>query len=84
MVRIVSGLGRQVEGNAESGLALFQKIAIALVSLLRRAEASILAHSPEPPSIHGGLDAAGKRIFPREAELGFIIDRRIKPLYLLT
>ena len=61
MVRVVAHLGRQVEGDREAGLPLLEEVAEALVGLGRRAEAGVLAHRPEPPAVHRGLDAARER-----------------------
>ena len=68
VVRVVADLRRQVEGDGEAGLAVLQQVAVALVGLLRIAEAGVLAHSPEPAAVHGGLDAAGVRVLAREPE----------------
>ena len=74
IVAVESHEGRQVEGGAESGLALFEEEFEALVGLPRRAEAGELAHGPEPAAVHGGVDAARERILTRITEIGFGVE----------
>jgi hypothetical protein len=49
VVGVVADLRGQVEGDAQAGLALAQQVAVALVGLLGRAEAGVLAHGPQRP-----------------------------------
>ena len=58
VVRVAAHLRREVEGDAEARLPLRQQVGVALVRLLRRAEAGVLAHRPEAPAVHVRLDAA--------------------------
>ena len=46
-----------------------QQILVAFVGLLGVAHASVLAHGPQPPAIHGGLNAAGVGKFAGKADL---------------
>ena len=69
VVGVVADLGGQVEGDGEAGLALVEEVAVALVGLLGGAEAGILAHGPEAPAVHRGLDATGEGILAGEAEV---------------
>ena len=59
VVGVVAGLRREVEGDAEAGLSVFEEVAVAGIGLLRRGEAGVLAHSPHSPAVHVGLNAAG-------------------------
>ena len=69
VIGVVADLRRQVEGDGEAGLALLEEVAVALVRLLCGAEAGVLAHGPEAPAVHGGLDAAGEGVLAGEAEV---------------
>ena len=60
---------RHVERRRESGLAVVEEVAEALVGLLDRAEARELAHRPQPPAVHRGVDAAGVGELARMAEV---------------
>ena len=60
VVGIEAELGRQVEGDAQAGLALVEEIAIAGVGFPGGAEAGVLAHGPEPAAVHRRVDAAGE------------------------
>ena len=75
MIGIISDLGGQIEGDRKPGLPLFQKEFIPPVGLFRRGKPGILAHGPDPPPVHGRLDAARKRVFPGKT-LVFEIIRR--------
>ncbi len=72
-IRVVPDLGREVEGNAQAGLALLQKIAKSAIGLLRRSEAGVLPHRPEAPPVHRGLNAPREGVFPGKAELRLVI-----------
>ena len=69
MVGIHAHLRREVEGDGEPGHALRKQIAVAAVALLGGAEASVLAHGPEPRAVHLGMDAAGEGKLAGEAEI---------------
>jgi hypothetical protein len=73
VVRIVTDLGRQVEGDAQTGLSLPEQVAITLIGFLRRGEARVLAHRPEARAVHRRLDTARIGIFARKAKLLFVI-----------
>jgi len=68
MVRVHADLRGKIEGDGEAGLTLAQEIAIALVGFGGRGEAGVLAHGPEAATVHGGVDAAGERVFARIAD----------------
>ena len=70
MVRVVSHLRRQIEGDAQAVDALREQIPITLVRFGRRGEAGVLAHRPQASAIHRRLDAAGERKLAREADVG--------------
>ena len=57
VVGVVAGLGRQVEGDRQAGLALGQVRAVQRVRGLRRRVAGVRAHHPGPV----GLGEAGRR-----------------------
>ena len=65
MVGIQPHLRRQVESHREPGGALGQQIPIAAVAFFRSAETGILAHRPQPASVHVGVDAASVGEFAR-------------------
>jgi len=71
VVGVHTDLRGQVEGDGETGLALAQEVAIALVGFDGGAEAGVLAHGPQAAAVHGGIDAAGEGIFPGEADRCF-------------
>jgi hypothetical protein len=85
MIAVIPHLGGKVEGHAEPGLSLLQQVLVALVGVLRAAEPRVLAHGPEPPPVHGGLDPARVRIVSGESELFDVrflvsIQRGVHPL----
>ena len=69
VIGVVAHLRRQIEGDREAGRSLVEQVAVAVVGLFGGGEAGVLAHRPEPPAIHGRLDAAGVGILAGEAEL---------------
>ncbi len=71
VVGIAAELGRQVEGHREAGRAVLDQVAVALVGVLGRGEAGVLAHRPEPVAVHPLVDAAreGRRARLSEALL---------------
>ena len=69
VVGVVAHLGRQVEGAREPGLAGVEEELEALVGLLGRAEAGVLAHGPQLRAVHLGVDAPGVGEGPRLAQL---------------
>ena len=69
VVGVVAHLGRQVEGARQPGLAGLEQELEALVGLLGRAEAGVLAHRPQLRAVHLGVDAPGVGERPRLAQL---------------
>ena len=67
VVGVVAALGGQVERDREPGAALREQVAVALVRLLRRAEARVLADGPEPAAVAVGEVAARERELRRAA-----------------
>ena len=65
VVGVVAELRRQVEGDREPGLPAVEQVAEALVRLLRRGEARVLAHRPRPAAVHVGVGAARERVLAR-------------------
>ena len=65
MIGIIADLGGQIEGNAQSGLALLQKVTVATVRFLGGGESGILTHRPEPAAVHAGLNATPEGILAR-------------------
>ena len=75
VVGVEAHQGRHVEGRRRPGLAVVEQVAEARVGLLDGPEAGELAHRPEPPAVHGGVDAAGVGIIAREALVALGIPR---------
>ncbi len=69
VVGVIPHLGGQVEGDAQPAGAGRDELVVALVGLLGRAEAGVLAHRPRPAGVHGRVDPAGVGVLPRLAEL---------------
>ncbi len=59
VVGVVPALRRQVERDREPGAALREEVAVALVRLLGRAEARVLADRPRPAAVAVGEVARG-------------------------
>ena len=57
VIRVQAHLGRQVERDRQPGLALVQQVAEPPVRLRGRAHARVLAHRPQAPAVHVGVDA---------------------------
>ncbi len=68
VVGVVTHQRRHVERRREAGLTVVEQVAEALVRLLARAEAGELAHRPEPPAVHRGVDAARERVLAGAAD----------------
>ena len=58
VVGVVAHLRGEVEGAREPGLAGAEEELEPLVGGLGRAEAGVLPHRPQPPAVHGRVDAA--------------------------
>src|SRR5215472_3739689 len=71
MVGVEANLRGKIKRDGKSGLSLAQEIAIALVGFDGGAEAGVLAHGPEAPAVHGGVNAARVGKFAGIAESGF-------------
>ncbi len=76
MIRIQPDLGRQIKGDAQTGLAMLEQIAVARVRFLRGTEAGILPHGPVASPVHVGLDAAGERVLARL--FGHLVPARVR------
>ena len=74
MIGVVSGLGRKVECDAESGLPLFEQISVSGVGLLGRRKPGVLAHGPDASAVHIGLDAAGVWVFARVPKVAVVVE----------
>ena len=57
IVGVEPELRRQVERDREPRLAALEQVAEALVRLLGRGEAGVLADRPRPAAVHVGVDA---------------------------
>jgi hypothetical protein len=68
MVGVVAHERGHVEGGGQPGLPVVEQVAEALVGLLAGAEAGELAHGPQPPAIHGGVDSARERKLTRPSD----------------
>src|SRR5262245_52775224 len=73
MVGVHADLRRQVECDGKSSCAMREKILVALVRFLSIAHTRVLAHGPEPATVHGGLHASGKRELARITRVAVII-----------
>src|SRR3954454_18261909 len=69
VVGVVAHERRHVERRAETGLAVVEQVAEALVGLLGGAEAGELAHRPQPAPVHAGVYAARERIAAGQTDL---------------
>ena len=69
MAGIVTDLCGEVEGNAQTGLSMFQEIFVSLIRLFRRGKPGVLTHRPETTPIHGGLNPPGERKFSRKTQV---------------
>ena len=74
VVRVVADLRRQVEGDAESGHALGEQVAVAAVRLGGGPESGVLPHRPGPAAVHRRLDAAGEGELHRGTHVGVRVD----------
>ena len=74
VVRVVARLRRQVEGDAQPGLAFVKQVAIAPVRLLRRREPRVLSHRPDAAPVHVGLHAAGVGVFARIPQVSPVVE----------
>ncbi len=68
IVGVVADLGGQVKSHREAGLPLLQQVAVAAVGFCGAGVTGVLAHGPEAPAVHAGLDAAGEGVLAGEAE----------------
>ena len=68
IVRVVAELRRQVEGDREPRLPAVEQVAVALVRLLGRREAGVLADRPRPAAVHVAVRAARERDTRRALE----------------
>src|SRR5260370_10181996 len=66
MIGIHAHLRGQIKRNGKTRCALGQKIAVAPVAFLGRAESGILAHCPGPPAIHIWVNSPCVRVLARE------------------
>ena len=71
MIRVVTDLGRKVEGDGEPALTLLEEVSIAPIGLRGRGVAGVLAHRPESAAIARGVVSAGEGRLAGPSELGF-------------
>ena len=79
VVGVVSHLGGQVEGARQPGLAGLEQELETFVGLLGRPEPGVLAHRPEPASVHVALNSPRVGVDAGLAEL----EHRIEALQVL-
>src|SRR5829696_5592488 len=60
VIGVAAELGRQVEGHREPGRSVLDQVAEALVGLLGRGVARVLAHRPLARAVHVRVDAPGE------------------------
>src|SRR5215471_4735394 len=58
MIRVEAHLCRQIEGDGQTSLSIFQQIMKTAVGFGSRTKARILPHGPELPAVHRRLDTA--------------------------
>ena len=63
IIGIQTELGRQIEGDTQSGNTTLQQQLVATITILGAAETSVLAHGPAATAVHSRVDTAGERIF---------------------
>jgi hypothetical protein len=68
VVRVPAQLRRQVERHRQTGGAVLEQIAEALVGLGCRRVTRVLAHGPGAAAVHVLADASGERVMTRLAE----------------
>ena len=69
VVGVEAELGRQVEGHRQAGAAVGEQVLVALVGLLGRGVAGVLADRPRPLAVHLGVDPARERELAGRAEV---------------
>src|SRR5215203_4669434 len=82
VVRVEAELGRQVERDREAGLAALEQEAVALVRLLGRREARVLADRPRATAVHVAVRPARERLDSRRLEVTFGVVRGVEGLDL--
>ena len=82
IVGVVAELRRQVERDREPRLPALEQVAVALVRLLGRREAGVLADRPRPAAIHVGIRAARVRELAGQLELARRVGGRVDGLHL--
>ena len=74
VVGVKTQLGRQVKRHRQARRALGEQVPVALVGLLGRGVAGVLAHRPQLLAVHLAVHAAGERVLPGLAQaLGQIL-----------
>ena len=68
IVGVEAELSREIEGHRQAGRAVGEQVAVALVRLPGARVAGVLAHRPQLPPVHVGVDAAGVGVIPGLAE----------------
>src|ERR1700678_3682244 len=71
MVGIHSNLCGQIERDGQSLLTSRKKVSIAVVGFESTSKAGILPRGPQPPAVHGGINAAREWKFAWVAEIAF-------------
>src|SRR5882762_4920691 len=79
MVRIHPHLRRKIEGHGEPGSALLEQVPVATVALFGGTKAGILAHGPQTPPVHIGINAPRVGKFARLTQ--FAHDRENTLIY---
>jgi hypothetical protein len=67
-VRVMPHERRHIEGGGQPGLAVVEQVAEALIGVLGATEARELAHRPQPPAVHRGIDATREGKGARDAD----------------
>jgi len=74
MVGVITDLGREIKGYAQTGLAMFQEILVAFVGICCSAKTGILPHRPKSPAVHCRLHTAGEWVLSRKSEISLVIN----------
>jgi len=73
VIGVHADLRWKIEGDGETLLSFAEQVAIALIGFSCTAKASVLAHGPQAPAVHGGIDTARERKFAGKTGRGFRI-----------
>ena len=76
-IRVDPHLRREIERDAQPGLAGVEQVVEAPIRLRRRPESGVLPHGPEAAAVHRRLHAPRERELPGIGEVARVVDRRV-------